>query len=42
LARENASGWAMWQRNRMDARQAEVHRPAVTYGAAYVIVYSGD
>ena len=42
LARENASGWAMWQRNRMDARQAEVHRPAVTYGAAYVIVYEGD
>lgn len=35
---ENAKGWAQWQANRMDARQAEVYRPAVTYGAAYVIV----
>ena len=35
---ENAKGWAQWQANRMDARQAEVYRPAVTYGASYVIV----
>jgi hypothetical protein len=37
-ARENAPEWELWQRNRMDARQAEVHRPALTYGAAYVTV----
>ncbi len=37
-ATDNAPGWAMWQRNRMDARQAEVYRPALTYGAAYVPV----
>lgn len=37
-ADSNASGWKMWQSNRMDARQAEVYRPAVTYGAAYVVV----
>lgn len=35
---ENAKGWAQWQSNRMDARQAEVYRPAVTYGASYVVV----
>lgn len=37
-AEENAAAWQKWQDNRMDARQAEVYRPAVTYGAAYVIV----
>ena len=42
LAKENAPAWDMWQRNRMDARQAEVHRPAVTYGASYVVVTEGD
>lgn len=40
-ARENAPAWDLWQRNRMDARQAEVHRPALTYGAAYVTVTPG-
>ena len=40
-ARENAPAWELWQRNRMDARQAEVHRPALTYGAAYVTVTPG-
>jgi len=40
-ARENAPEWDMWQRNRMDARQAEVHRPALTYGAAYVTITPG-
>src|SRR5690606_36720108 len=34
--------WASWQRNRMDARQKEVHKPAVTYGAAYVKVLKGE
>lgn len=37
-ARANDPAWASWQRNRMDARQKEVHRPCVTYGAAYVKV----
>lgn len=41
LAQENDPAWAMWQRNRMDARQAEVHRPALTYGASYVTVTPG-
>ena len=40
-AQENDPAWAMWQRNRMDARQAEVHRPALTYGASYVTVMPG-
>lgn len=35
---ENDPAWAAWQRNRMDARQKEVHKPTVTYGAAYVKV----
>lgn len=42
VARENAPAWDIWQQNRMDARQAEVHRPALTYGAAYVTVTPGD
>lgn len=37
-ARENSAAWAMWQRNRMDARQAEVYRTALTYGVSYVVV----
>ncbi|AAD17573.1 portal protein [Mycobacterium phage TM4] len=42
LAKENDPAWEMWQRNRMDARQAEVHRPALTYGASYVTVTPTD
>jgi hypothetical protein len=38
LAKENSAAWLSWQGNRMDARQVEVYRPAVTYGAAYVVV----
>lgn len=41
-ALQNDPAWAMWQRNRMDARQAEVYRPAVTYGSAYVSVLPGE
>lgn len=41
VAQDNDPAWAMWQRNRMDARQAEVHRPALTYGASYVTVTPG-
>ncbi|AIM50340.1 portal protein [Mycobacterium phage Omnicron] len=40
-AQENDPAWSDWQRNRMDARQAEVHRPAVQYGCAYVTVTPG-
>lgn len=39
---ENDPAWASWQRNRMDARQKEVHKPAVTYGAAYVKVLKAE
>lgn len=42
LAQENDPAWAMWQRNRMDARQAEVHRPALTYGLSYVTLVKDD
>jgi len=42
LAKENSPAWNMWQANRMDARQVEVYRPAVTYGAAYVVVTADD
>ncbi len=37
-ARENDPAWARWQRNRMDKRQKEVHKPAVSYGASYLKV----
>lgn len=30
--------WDLWQAQRMDARQAEAHRAALTYGSAYVVV----
>jgi hypothetical protein len=40
-AKENDEAWEAWQRNRMDARQAEVYRPALTYGAGYVSVTPG-
>lgn len=41
-AQANDPAWAMWQRNRMDARQAEVYNPALTYGASYVTVTQGE
>lgn len=34
-------GWSVWQANRMDARQAEIYRPALTYGVSYVCVVPG-
>ena len=37
-SKQNLPAWQMWQRNRMDARQAEVYRPALTYGVSYVTV----
>lgn len=39
---ENDPAWASWQRNRMDARQSEVHRPTLTYGVGYVTVCPSD
>ena len=35
---QDAVGWDLWQRARMDARQGEVHRPAVTYGLSYLVM----
>lgn len=42
LAKENSPAWDVWQANRMDARQVEVYRPAITYGASYVVVTADD
>lgn len=39
---DNDEAWNIWQRNGMDARQLGVHRAALTYGAAYVVVTPGD
>lgn len=41
-APDNTAAWDVWQRNGMDARQIGVHRAALTYGAAYVVVLPGD
>lgn len=38
---ENATPWAVWQANRMDARQHGVHRSVLRYGAAYNVVLPG-
>lgn len=40
-AQDNDPAWQIWQANKLDARQAEVHRPAVQYGVAYVVVTPG-
>ncbi|MDP3984320.1 MAG: phage portal protein [Acidimicrobiia bacterium] len=34
--------WAVWQANRMDARQTAIHRAAYGYGTAYAVVLPGD
>jgi len=34
---DNTDVWALWQRFRLDARQGEVHRPAVAYGTNYAV-----
>lgn len=41
-AQDNDPAWNIWQKNRMDARQALVHVPALTYGASYVTVIAGE
>jgi hypothetical protein len=39
---ENADPWAIWQANRMDARQTLIHKGALEYGTSYVLVLPGD
>lgn len=39
---ENVPAWSIWQANGMDARQVGVHRAALTFGSAYVVVLPGD
>lgn len=39
---ENSPAWEYWQVNGMDARQTVVHRGALEYGTAYVLVLPGD
>ncbi len=39
---DNEAVWAAWQANRMDARQAAIHRAAYAYGVSYAIVLPGD
>lgn len=38
---DNAEPWAVWQANRLDARQHGVHRAALTFGASYAVVMPG-
>ena len=33
----NSEVWAIWQAERLDARQTEIYRPANTYGSSYAI-----
>lgn len=39
---DDEPAWAWWQRNRLDARQHEVHRAALTYGWSWVSVLPDD
>ncbi len=41
-ARADDQGWAWWQAHRLDARQALVHRQALTYGESFVSVLPDD
>jgi hypothetical protein len=38
---DNVPAWDIWQANQLDARQVGVHRAALTFGAAYVVVLPG-
>jgi hypothetical protein len=38
---ENVPAWEIWQANQLDARQVGVHRAALTFGSAYVVVLPG-
>jgi hypothetical protein len=37
-SQDNLPAWKNWQANRMDARQSEIYRPALTYGVSYVCI----
>lgn len=39
---EDAPQWAIWQANKLDARQSGVHRAALGYGAAYTVIMPGE
>lgn len=39
---DNEAVWAAWQANRMDARQAAIHRAAYAYRVSYAVVMPGD
>lgn len=39
---KNSPAWKYWQDNGMDARQTVVHRGALEYGTAYVLVLPGE
>ncbi|MPZ27533.1 MAG: phage portal protein [Micromonosporaceae bacterium] len=40
---DNAPIWdAVWQPNRMDARQSAIYRDAISYGVSYALVLPGD
>lgn len=39
---DDEPAWSWWQRNRLDARQHEVHRAALTYGWSWVSVLPDD
>jgi hypothetical protein len=41
-ASDDSAAWAVWQANRMDARQSGIHRAALAYGAAYATVLPGE
>lgn len=41
-AADDEPAWAWWQKHRLDARQAEVHDAALTYGDAFVSVLPDD
>lgn len=38
----DAAMWGLWQAHHLDARQAQVYRPALTFGTAYVAVLPSD
>ena len=40
-AAEDNAVWDIWQKNKLDARQAGIHRAAFAYGTSYVVVTPG-
>lgn len=34
---QDAEAWALWQKFKLDARQAEIHRPCITFGTSFAI-----